>query len=67
MYACASSADAPSEWISGWNKTPTLATSPIADVLPVEFDAIKFPTESPGRPSPFRPISSPLSRDARSS
>jgi hypothetical protein len=47
---------APAEWISGWTKTPTLSTSPIADVLPVEFDAVKFPTESPGRPSPFRPV-----------
>jgi hypothetical protein len=47
---------APSEWVSGWTKTPTLSTSPIADVLPVEFEPRKFPTESPGRPTPFRPV-----------
>jgi len=42
--------------VSGWAKTPTLATSPIADVLPVEFEPVKFLTESPGRPTGFRPV-----------
>lgn len=47
---------APSEWVSAWSKTPTLSTSPIADVLPVEFEPRKFPTEAVGRPTPFRPV-----------
>ncbi|MDB5309636.1 MAG: hypothetical protein JWO38_3838 [Gemmataceae bacterium] len=34
---------------AGWLK------SPIADVLPVEFAAVRFPIESPQRPTPFRP------------
>lgn len=37
---------APSGWVGG----------PIADVLPVEFNAVKFPIESAERPSPYRPV-----------
>jgi hypothetical protein len=36
---------APAEWVK----------TPLADVLPVEFDAVRFPTDGLQRPLPFRP------------
>lgn len=38
---------------AGWHKTP------IGEVLPVEFDAVRFPVESPQRPTGFRPVVAP--------
>jgi hypothetical protein len=38
-----------------WHAPAGWVKSPIADVLPVEFGAVKFPIESPQRPTPFRP------------
>ncbi|HEY3789364.1 MAG TPA: hypothetical protein VGL71_10945, partial [Urbifossiella sp.] len=44
-----------------WHAPAGWVKSPIGDVLPVEFDAIRFPIESPGRPTGFRPMVSPAS------
>src|SRR5690606_27959415 len=42
--------------IAGRNHAPAgWAKAPLADVLPVEFDAVQFPIESPRRPTPYRP------------
>jgi hypothetical protein len=38
-----------------WHAPAGWAKSPIAEVLPVEFDAVRFPIEAPQRPTPFRP------------
>ena len=43
---------------AGWAKTP------IADVLPVEFEAARFPIESPQRPVGFRPQVAPAAARA---
>ncbi|MFO0797396.1 MAG: hypothetical protein U0804_07945 [Gemmataceae bacterium] len=42
-----------------WNAPAGWAKGPIADVLPVEFDAVRFPIESPQRPTGFRPVVAP--------
>ena len=39
-----------------WHAPAGWAGGPIADVLPVEFSAVKFPIESAERPTPFRPV-----------
>jgi hypothetical protein len=42
--------------IAGRNHAPAgWVKSPIADLLPVEFEAVRYPIESPQRPTPFRP------------
>ena len=42
--------------IAGRNHAPAgWVKSPIADVLPVEFEAVRYPIESPQRPVGFRP------------
>jgi hypothetical protein len=38
---------------AGWHRTP------IADVLPVEFEPVRFPVENPRRPTGFRPVVAP--------
>jgi hypothetical protein len=42
-----------------WHAPAGWAKSPIADVLPVEFEAVRFPIESPARPIGFKPIVAP--------
>ncbi|MBY0512676.1 MAG: hypothetical protein K2P78_02045 [Gemmataceae bacterium] len=39
-----------------WNAPAGWAGGPIADVLPVDFDAVKFPVEELRRPDPFYPV-----------
>ncbi|HUR54761.1 MAG TPA: hypothetical protein VMZ71_11560 [Gemmataceae bacterium] len=39
-----------------WHAPAGWAGGPIADVLPVEFTAVKFPLESAERPTPYRPV-----------
>ena len=38
-----------------WHAPAGWAKSPIGEVLPVEFEPVRFPIESPQRPTPFRP------------
>ena len=42
-----------------WHAPAGWAKGPIADLLPVEFDAVRFPIESPQRPTGFRPVVAP--------
>ena len=42
-----------------WHAPAGWVKSPIGDVLPVEFNAVKFPIESPQRPTGFRPVIAP--------
>ncbi len=42
-----------------WNAPAGWAKGPIADVLPVEFEATRFPIDSPQRPTGFRPAVAP--------
>ncbi|HEY2910097.1 MAG TPA: hypothetical protein VGI99_07615, partial [Gemmataceae bacterium] len=44
-----------------WHAPAGWTRSPIADVLPVEFEAQRFAIESPTRPVGFRPMVSPAS------
>ena len=53
---------------AGWadNKdTPMAERNPIGDVLPVEFDAVRFPIQEPSTPAGFVPVLAPAA--ARSS
>lgn len=42
-----------------WHAPAAWVKSPIGDVLPVEFDAVRFPIESPARPIGFKPQVAP--------
>ena len=42
-----------------WHAPAGWVKSPIADVLPVEFEAVRFPIESPARPIGFKPQVAP--------
>lgn len=42
-----------------WHAPAGWVKSPIADVLPVEFEAVRFPIESPTRPVGFKPQVAP--------
>ncbi len=47
-----------------WNAPAGFAKGPIADVLPVEFEPVRFPIESPQRPTGFRPVVAPSAQRA---
>ncbi|HEX4614003.1 MAG TPA: hypothetical protein VH092_37825, partial [Urbifossiella sp.] len=42
-----------------WNAPAGWAKGAIADLLPVEFEPVRFPIESPQRPTGFRPVVTP--------
>jgi hypothetical protein len=42
-----------------WHAPAGWAKGPIADILPVEFEPVRFPVESPQRPTGFRPVVTP--------
>jgi hypothetical protein len=47
-----------------WHAPAGWVKSPIADTLPVEFDAVRFPIESPARPIGFKPQVAPAAARA---
>ena len=47
-----------------WHAPAGWAKSPIADVLPVEFEPVRFPIESPARPIGFKPQVAPAAARA---
>jgi hypothetical protein len=55
----------PAEWAGEWGKTkdgkpvPTRPPTPLGELLPVEFDARRFPVQALDNPAPFVPVLGP--------